>query len=255
MAEVAHRTLRKDFRNIDPAQARVLLVEGQDRVLPGFDPGLAPRAQRQLERLGVEILLNMKVTAIDPEGVMLAPKDKAPERIAARTTMWAAGVAAAPIAKSLGVPLDRAGRVLVNPDLSIPGHDEVFVLGDLASLTDRGKPVPGLAPAAIQGGQQTAKNIRRRIAGGATKPFHYLDKGSLATIGRAAAVGSIGKLKLSGFIAWFIWAFVHLVYLSGFRNRLFVFWTWGWSYITYSRGARLITGRAPYQLEAPRGPQ
>jgi NADH:quinone reductase (non-electrogenic) len=254
MAEVAHRTLRRDFRHIDSQQARVLLVEGMDRVLPSFDAALAPKAERQLERLGVETLLNTRVTAIDPDGVTLAPKGRDPERVAARTTMWAAGVTANPIARSLGAPLDKAGRVLVEPDLSIPGHPEVYVIGDLASLVERGKPVPGLAPAAIQGGQQTAKNIRRRLAGEPTQPFRYWDKGSLATIGRAAAVGTIDKLKLSGFVAWFIWAFVHLMYLVGFRNRFFVFLSWTWSYITYSRGARLITNLDTATLPAPRAP-
>lgn len=251
MAEVAHNTLRRDFRRIDSNQARVLLIEGQDRVLPTFDAKLAPKAQRQLEKLGVEVMLGLKVTAIDDDGVTLARPDGNTERIAARTTMWAAGVAASPLAKSLGAPLDRAGRVLVNPDMSIPGHPEVFVIGDLASLVERGKPVPGVAPAAMQAGRQTAKNIRRRIHGVDAEPFRYLDKGILATIGRAAAVGSIGPLKLSGFPAWFIWAFVHLMYLVGFRNRLFVFLSWTAAYITYSRGARLITHLDPKLLPPP----
>ncbi len=250
MAEVAHRTLHKDFDHIDPTQARVLLVEGQDRVLPSFAEALAPKAQRQLEKLGAEVKLGVRVTAIDEEGVVLAPArgDAPPERIRARTVMWAAGVAASPLARQLGAPLDKAGRVLVQPDLSVPGHDEIFVVGDLASLVENGRPVPGLAPAAIQGGKQTAKNIGRKVAGQPTKPFHYTDKGSLATIGRAAAVGSIGKASLSGFVAWFLWAFIHLFYLIGFRNRVFVFLSWAWSYLTFSRGARLITGLDPKTL-------
>jgi NADH dehydrogenase len=250
MAEVAHKTLRRDFRRIDPGQARVLLVEGQDRVLPGFDPSLSPKAQRQLDRLGVETLLGVRVTDIDDEGVTLQ-RPAGSERIPARTAMWAAGVKASPLARTLGVPLDRAGRVVVNPDLSVPGHEEIFVVGDLAAVEDDGKPVPGLAPAAIQGGRQTAANIVRRLRGDPTRPFRYRDKGSLATIGRAAAVGSLGKLKLSGFVAWFLWAFVHLMYLVGFRNRLFVFFSWTWSYLTYSRGARLITGLDPKLLPPP----
>ena len=250
MAEVAHKTLRRDFRHIDPGQARVLLVEGQDRVLPGFDASLSPKAQRQLDKLGVETMLGVRVTDIDDEGVT-RERPTGSERIAARTAMWAAGVRASPLAATLGVPLDRAGRVLVNPDLSVPGHEEIFVVGDLASVAENGKPVPGLAPAAMQGGRQTARNITRRLAGEPTRPFHYRDKGSLATIGRAAAVGSIGKLKLSGFLAWFLWAFVHLMYLVGFRNRVFVFFAWSWSYITYSRGARLITGLTDPKLLPP----
>jgi NADH dehydrogenase len=251
MAEVAHKTLRRDFRRIDSNQARVLLVEGQDRVLPSFDAALAPKAQRQLEKLGVELMLGVKVTAIDDEGVTVARPDGTTSRIEARTAIWAAGVTASPLARTLGAPLDRAGRVQVTPDMSIPGHPDVFVIGDLASLVERGKPVPGLAPAAMQAGRQTAKNILRRIRGNPTEPFRYLDKGNLATIGRAAAVGSIGRLRLSGFTAWFLWAFIHLMYLVGFRNRLFVFLSWSASYLTFSRGARLITHLDPKLLPPP----
>jgi len=252
MAEIGHHTLRRDFRNIDPQRARVLLVEGLDRVLPGFDPALAPKAQRQLERLGVEVVLGMRVNEIDERGVTLVPTaGGAPRRIGCRTTMWAAGVSASPLGKTLGVPLDRAGRVPVNPDLSLPGDERVFVIGDLAAITEDGKAVPGLAPAAMQAGRQTAENILRRMRGGSTKPFHYTDKGTLATIGRAAAVGSLGRFKFSGFVAWFVWAFVHLVYLEGFRNRVLVFLNWGWSYLTYSRGARLITDMEPKLLHEP----
>lgn len=255
LAEIGHRTLRRDFRHIDPRAARILLIEGQDRVLPTFDASLAPKAARQLEELGVEIKLGAKVIAIDDRGVTLTPTKGAAtaptERIGARTTMWAAGVAASPLGRFLGVPLDRAGRVIVNPDLTIPGDDRIFVIGDLAAASHDGKPVPGLAPAAMQAGRQTGENILRRLRGEETKSFHYTDKGSLATIGRAAAVGSIGKLQLSGFVAWFIWAFVHIIYLSGFRNRFFVFWSWGWSYLTHARGARLITGPEPKRIAIP----
>jgi len=196
----------------------------------------------------------MRVTGIYENGVTLAPAGGgATRRIGSRTVMWAAGVAASPLARSLGLPLDRAGRVPVNPDLSLPGDDRVFVIGDLAAISENGEPIPGLAPAVMQAGRQTAANIVRKLRGGATQPYHYTDKGTLATIGRAAAVGSLGKLTFSGFIAWFIWAFVHLVYLSGFRNRLLVFLNWGWSYVTYSRAARLITGMEPNlkRLQAP----
>jgi NADH dehydrogenase len=251
MAEIAHTTLRRDFRRIDSTQARVLLVEGQDRVLPAFDPELAQKARRQLVKLGVEVMLGYRVTAIDAEGVTVALPDGTSTRLLARTTIWAAGVAGSPLARSLGVPLDRSGRVLTGPDLSIPGHPEVFVIGDLASLVDRGKQVPGLAPAAMQAGRQTAKNLHRLMHRQPTEPFRYLDKGNLATIGRAAAVGSIGKLQLSGFTAWFLWAFVHLMFLVGFRNRLFVFLSWSASYLTFSRGARLITHVEPRPLLPP----
>jgi NADH dehydrogenase len=230
------------------AMAEILLIEGQDRVLPTFDPVLHPKALRQLERLGVETRLGLLVTHIDEGGVTVVPAHVPPgsvreeTRIRARTVIWAAGVAASPLARSLGVSLDRAGRVEVNPDLTIPGHDEIFVVGDLATLTIDGKPVPGVAPAAMQEGRHAARNIVRRVRGDPYLPFKYIDKGTLATIGRAAAVGQIGPFRLSGFLAWITWAFVHLLYLVGFRNRLFVLIDWAWYYLTYQRGARLITG-------------
>jgi len=248
MAEISRNAMERDFRHIDPTQARILLLEGQDRVLPTFDPVLHPKAVRQLERLGVETRLGLLVTDIDQAGVTVipthAPPGGVPEetRIGSRTVIWAAGVAASPLSRSLGVPLDRAGRVEVHPDLTIPGHDDVFVVGDQAALTIDGKPVPGVAPAAMQGGRHAARNIMRRIRGDAYLPFEYIDKGTLATIGRAAGVGEIGPLRLSGFLAWITWAFVHLLYLVGFRNRVLVFVEWAWYYVTYQRGARLITG-------------
>ena len=252
MAEVAHHSLRRDFRHIDPLTARIVLVEGVDRVLPAFEPALSPKAQDQLEALGVEVMLGKRVVAIDERGVTLTHADQPnPERIDARTVIWAAGVAASPLGKSLGVPLDRAGRVEVNPDLSLPGDDRVYVIGDMAAIATDGKPVPGLAPAAMQAGRQTAENVMRRIRGQPTKAFRYNDRGSLATIGRAAAVGSIGKWHVSGFIAWFTWAFVHLMYLSGYKNRFFVFISWAWSYLTYSREARLITDLSPKLIDTP----
>ncbi len=248
LGEISRHALERDFRTIDPTQARILLIEGQDRVLPTFDARLHPKAMRQLERLGAEVMLGMRVTGIDERGVTLvsahasAGAIPAEQRIGARTVLWAAGVAASPLARTLGVPLDRVGRVLVTPELTLPGHDDVFVVGDLATLHVEGKEVPGVAPAAMQGGRHAAANIVRRIRGDAYLPFRYVDKGTLATIGRAAAVGEIGPFRLSGFLAWATWAFIHLLYLVGFRNRVLVFVEWAWYYVTYQRGARLITG-------------
>jgi NADH dehydrogenase len=248
LGEISRHALGRDFRTIDPTQARILLVEGQDCVLPTFDARLQPKAVRQLERLGAEVMLGVRVTGIDDRGVTLMPAHAptggvaAEQRVGARTVLWAAGVAASPLARSLGVPLDRVGRVQVMPELTLPGHDEVFVVGDLAALEMDGKPVPGVAPAAMQGGRHAAANILRRIRGDAYVPFRYVDKGTLATIGRAAAVGEIGPFRLSGFLAWATWAFIHLLYLVGFRNRVLVFLEWAWQYVTYQRGARLITG-------------
>ncbi|MCA1684901.1 MAG: FAD-dependent oxidoreductase, partial [Planctomycetia bacterium] len=194
----------------------------------------------QLEALGVEVRTGALVTGIDPEGV-----DLGPVRVASRTVLWAAGVAASPLGRSLGAPLDRAGRVRVNADLTVPGHDEVYVIGDLAGLDQDGKPVPGVAPAAMQGARHAAGNILRAIRGEPRRPFRYVDKGSLATIGRAAGVADFGRVKLSGVAAWLAWLFVHIVFLIGFRNRVFVVFSWAWSYFTYDRGARLITGPLP----------
>ena len=238
LSEIALHTLKRDFRAIDPKMARVLLIEGQDRVLPPYPEVLSAKARIQLERLGVEVRSGALVTAIDPHGV-----DVSGERIPARTVLWAAGVAASPLAGSLGAPLDRSGRVLVAPDLSLPGHAEVFVIGDLASVTQTdGKPVPGVAPAAIQEGKHAARQIARTLAGEPREPFRYRDKGSLATIGRAAAVADLGRLQLSGFLAWLAWWAIHIFFLIGFRSRLLVMFGWAWQYFTFQRGARLITG-------------
>jgi NADH dehydrogenase len=192
--------------------------------------------------LGVEVHTKTLVTALDERGVCIADTD-----LAARTVLWAAGVAASPLARSLGVPLDRAGRVQVRPDLTIPGHAEVFVIGDLAAAMSQGQPVPGVAPAAIQGGRHAARCIRQRLAGQPAAPFHYRHRGALATIGRAAAVADFGWLKLTGFPAWLAWMLVHIAFLIGFRNRVFVLLSWAWAYLTFQRGARIITG-APEQL-------
>ncbi|HEY2828996.1 MAG TPA: NAD(P)/FAD-dependent oxidoreductase [Thermoanaerobaculia bacterium] len=233
LSEIARQTMLRDFRHINPSSARIILIEGKERVLPTYPTSLSKKAQRQLERLGVEVITNSVVTSLSEREVRIGEKT-----IPTRTVLWAAGVKASPLARSLGVPLDRAGRVIVNPDLTIPGHPEVFVAGDLAAVGD----VPGVAPAAIQEGNHTATNIERAIAGKPLRTFHYFDKGSLATIGRAAAVADIRGLKLSGFIAWFAWLTIHIFFLIGFRNRFLVITQWAWAYVTYQRGARLITG-------------
>jgi NADH dehydrogenase len=255
LAEVARFTLARDFRHIDPTQARVLLIEGTPHVLPTFVEELSLSARRQLVSLGVEVRTGAIVTAIDPEGVCLGP-----ERIEARTVLWAAGVAASPLARALDAPLDRAGRVRVNPDLTLPGHEEVYVIGDLAHVEQDGRPVPGVAPAAIQEAQCAVRNLLSTLQGRPREPFRYKDKGMLATIGRAAGVADIRGVHLGGFIAWLLWLFVHILFLIGFRNRLLVLFQWAWSYATYDRGSRLITGvrsstePAAAATDAPRSP-
>ncbi|MFB3916584.1 MAG: NAD(P)/FAD-dependent oxidoreductase [Terriglobales bacterium] len=249
LAEVARVALAQDFRAIDPARTRVILLEAGTRVLPQYPEELSRSAERQLQRLGVEVRTSTMVTLVEPAGVRYkwqSPNANTREQfLSSSVTLWAAGVSASPLGALVGGPLDRAGRVLVNPDLSLPGHPEVFVIGDLAALKDvKGKPVPGLAPAAIQEGQAAAKNIARDLKGLPRLPFEYHDKGSLATIGRAAAVGEIRGVRLSGFLAWLAWLFVHIYFLIGFRNRLLVLFNWAWSYLTYERAARLITGTA-----------
>jgi len=240
LAEIARDTLSRDFDWIDPRQTRILLIEGGKRLLQAYPEDLSQSAERQLNKLGVEVMTNSVVTSIEPGLVRVADKT-----FPSTVTLWAAGVAASPLGKALGVAVDKPGRVIVNSDLSVPGHPEVFVIGDLANFTDRktGKPLPGLAPVAIQEGKFVSKNIRHDLRHEKREDFHYHDKGSLATIGRAAAVADLGeKLHFSGFPAWFLWLFVHLMYLVGFRNRLLVFIEWAWAYLTYQRSARLITG-------------
>jgi NADH dehydrogenase len=232
-AEIARHTLSGEFRRIDPHSARVMLVEGTDRVLPPYPADLSRKAQLQLERLGVTVWTGRMVSAVDGEGVSLGT-----ERIAAKTVIWAAGVAASPLGASLGAPLDRAGRVQVAPDLSVPGQPEIFVAGDLASVEG----VPGIAPAAKQMGTHAARNIVFRLKKQQTRPFRYRDYGQLATIGRNAAVAVIGKLKLSGFPAWLVWLFAHIYFLINFRNRLIVMIDWAWAYFTYQRYARIVIG-------------
>jgi NADH dehydrogenase len=238
LAEISRHALTHDFRNIDPQQARILLIEGLPCVLPSYPLSLSEKARRQLVRLGVEVRTGVRVTTIDEHSVALGE-----ERIGTRTVIWAAGVQASPLARSLGVPLDRAGRVLVNADLTIPGRTDLFVIGDLAALEQDGSLIPGVSPAAIQEARHAAENIRRALQGQPSVPFRYRDRGSFATIGRGAAVGEmLGGLKLSGFIAWLAWVAIHIFFLIGFRNRLVVMINWAYSYVTFRRGARLITG-------------
>jgi NADH dehydrogenase len=236
LVEVARLTLARDFRHIDTATARVVLIEASEKVLGSFDDTLAGKAENQLRKLGVEVLLGRCVSEITALGVQAGS-----EWIGARTVIWAAGVAASSLARSVGVPLDRAGRVFVEHELTIPGFDNVFVIGDLAHIEQDGKPVPGIAPAAIQEGKHAASNLLRLLRGQTPAPFRYRDKGMLATIGRGAAVAHIGSVKASGYIAWILWLLVHIFFLIGFRNRLVVMIQWAWSYATFDRGARLIT--------------
>jgi NADH dehydrogenase len=238
LAEIARHALNHEFRNIDPRQSRILLIEGGPRVLPAYSPELSRKAEVQLQRLGVEVRTSQMVTGIEPGAVWVGG-----ERILSPVVLWAAGVAASPLGRKLGAKVDRAGRVIVQTDLSIAEHPEVFVIGDLAALADKnGKMLPGVAPVAIQQGDWVAQIIARDLEKQPRRNFHYHDKGSLATIGRAAAVAQIGKFELSGYFAWLAWLFIHILFLIGFRNRLLVMIQWAWSYVTYERSARLITG-------------
>jgi NADH:ubiquinone reductase (H+-translocating) len=253
LGEIANDTLRRDFREIDPSKARILLVEGADRVLPTYPPQLSAAAQRMLERLGVTVRTGAFVTDIGKESVTIRKGDQS-ETHPTRTILWAAGVLASPLGRILaaraGATLDKANRVIVEPDLTVPGHPEIFVIGDLANSSHQtGKPLPGVAQTAIQAGRYAAKAIERRLRGEKTAPFHYLDKGNLATIGRGAAVADLNGLRLSGWPAWLIWIFIHLFYIIEFRNRLLVFVQWAWFYFTYDRSARLITGKNPLPLD------
>jgi NADH dehydrogenase len=240
VAEIARHTLAHEFRRIDPSQARVVLLEGTDRVLPPYPPELSQKARQQLEGLGVQVRTSALVTGVDEGGVWLGA-----ERLAARTVLWAAGVAASPVGRSLGAEVDRAGRVKVEKDLTLAGRPEVFVTGDLATLEQDGRPVPGVAPAAMQMGRHAARNILRSLAGQPLLPFRYLDKGSLATIGRRAAVADFGRVRLWGFPAWMAWLGIHIFFLIGFRNRLVVMLDWATAYVSYQRSARLILFEPP----------
>jgi NADH dehydrogenase len=238
LAEISRQVLNNEFKSIDPKTTRIILLEGGPRVLPTYAEDLSKSAEEQLRHLGVEVQTSAMVTDVAAAAVHIGESI-----LPAAVILWAAGVAASPLGEKLGVPTDRAGRVLVNNDLSIPGHREVFVIGDLASLKDKqGKMLPGVAPVAMQEGTAAAKSIERDMRGEPRKDFHYFDKGSLATIGRSAGIAQFGKIHISGFIAWLSWLFIHIFFLIGFRNRMIVLLQWAWSYFTYERGARLITG-------------
>jgi NADH dehydrogenase len=242
LAEVARRTLVRDFRRIDPARTRVILLEAGPRVLPQYPVNLSQKAEEQLRKLGVEVRTNTLVTGVQPEGVRISVHGE-DTLLPSAVTLWAAGVAASPLGKQLGAVTDKAGRVIVEPDLSVPGQPEIFVVGDLAAVRmPGGELVPGLAPAAIQQGAHAARNVLRRLEGLPTKPFLYNDKGKLATIGRAAAVADFGRIRISGFAAWLAWLFIHILFLIGFRNRVIVLFNWAASYLTHERAVRLITG-------------
>jgi NADH dehydrogenase len=246
MAELAHWALNAEFDHIDPRATRILLMEAGDRILDGFPPELSAAAHRELERKGVEVRLGSRVQSVDPEGVVVNG-----ERIPSPTVIWTAGIVANPVAKWLGAEADRIGRVLVRPDLSVPGLSDVFVLGDAAHVQHNGKPLPGIAPVAMQQGRYAAALIRARLAGQLDHPpFRYVDKGNLATVGRGFAIAEVRGRKMKGLLAWWVWIFVHIWYLIGFRNRVAVLLQWAWAYVTFQRGARLITQDAP---EAPAG--
>jgi len=238
IGEIACQVMGRDFRSIDPCEARVLLVEAGPRVLPAFPEGLSAKAEKSLTRLGVEVWTNAPVTSIERGRVVAGGRE-----VGTASVFWAAGVTASPLARGLGVELDRAGRVRVRPDLTIPGHPEAFVVGDLAAaLDDSGKQLPGLAPVAIQQGRHAAANVVRALRREPYAPLRYRDRGMLATIGRAAAVADLGRFRFSGYPAWLVWTFVHVLWLVGFRNRFIVLFEWAWAYLTYQRAVRLITG-------------
>ncbi len=245
LAEIAQRTLREDFRSIRPESARVILLEGGPYILPTFPDSLRHAALDSLTRLGVDVKVGSMVTGIDASLVTwrspVAGPHEREHRIEAQTVLWAAGVAASPLVKSLGAPLDRAGRVLAEPTLTVPGHPRVFVVGDVCAVQQEGRPLPGVAQVAKQEGAHAARNVVRAIRGEPLLPFRYRDYGNMATIGRGSAVAEIASLKVSGFLAWLIWLFIHIFWLIGFRSRLSVIGEWAWAYVTFQRRARLIT--------------
>jgi NADH dehydrogenase len=246
IAELSRHALVGDFRHIDPSLTRILLVEAAPRLLNAFPESLADDAERDLKRLGVEVRTGQAVQEVDDEGVVIAG-----ERITAKTVLWAAGVTASPAGRWLGAETDRAGRVLVQPDLSVPGHPEVMVIGDTAHLEEDGKLLPGVAQVAMQQGTYAGRRVLWLLRGQQTKPFHYVDKGNLAIIGRRAAIADFGWLRLHGFVAFVVWAGVHIFYLINFRNRLLVMTQWVWAYLTAQRGARLITQTEPPTVRQP----
>lgn len=249
LGEMSRFTLARDFRRIDPALARVILVEAGPRILPSFPAAQARRAMRDLEGLGVQVWTSSAVTRVDADGVEIGD-----ERIRAATTLWAAGVQASGIAKSLGAPLDRQGRVMVEPDLRVPGHPEIYVIGDLAHCPGpEGDPLPGIAPVAKQEGRYVAKAILAHAEGESAPPFHYRDRGQIATIGRSRAVADLRGVQVSGFAAWVLWLVVHIYFLVGFKNRLVVVIQWAWAYLFFRRGARLIVDREGPRADPPRG--
>ncbi len=237
LAEIARQSLRSDFRRIRPESACILLLEGADQILGTFPPALRAAARASLVRLGVDVRTGAKVTNVDAGGVQIGE-----EHIPAQTVLWAAGVAASPLARSLGVPLDRVGRVLAEPTLVVPGHPEIFVVGDVCALQQGGHWLPGVAQVAMQGGAHAAKNVLRAIRGERLEPFRYRDYGTMATIGRGSAVGDVFGLQISGWFGWLFWIFLHIFWLIGFRNRLAVMTEWAWAYLTFQRRVRLITG-------------
>ena len=239
LGEMSRYTLARDFRNIDPKLTRVILVEAGPRILPYFDPALASKATRALESLGVQVWTSSPVTRIDADGIQIGE-----ERIRTATVLWAAGIRASALNSTLGYKLDQLGRAIVEPDLSLDGHPEVFVVGDQAHFAHQtGKPLPALAPVALQQGRFVAQNILREITGHPRQAFEYSDKGQMATIGRSRAIGEMARIKIWGFVAWIAWLLVHIYYLAGFKNRLFVVFQWALAYMTYQRGARLVLDR------------
>jgi NADH dehydrogenase len=269
IADISKRYMEHDFRAIDPSKARIILLEGGPRVLPSYPEDLSASAERQLREMGVEVRTNALVTDVEPGWVTVGKDALSKEKIPATVILWGAGVSASPLGKMLGAPTDRAGRVSVEPDLSVKGHPEVFVIGDLAAVrmdhaeamgpalavaggaAQPAKMVPGVAPAAIQMGKFAARQIKRSIAGKPREAFHYLDKGTLATIGRSRAVGDFGRIHVSGYFAWLAWLFIHVFFLIGFRNRFMVMLEWSWAYLTYKSSARLITGEEEKPEEKP----